>query len=605
MPIYNNSPTFTYIRVDGASVVYDKEVYMVARMYTNQKYIYWDFNTPYQFVTSNVRLEESSTRFLVLINDKGVHTEVPQETISISFDANSDEAIRNRIYGIYEKNEEFEDKFVAVEMDIDGIKSIVGESEEDEGTLLYKMSKMEQRADKIELSVEEVTKEFNTSVEMTKLREEVNGAFVKLNSDLALFKSGTTTWFKDNEIKSDEKTEIQASIDVLVSSKSKLYSEIDKVLNLETVKNDKTTSTGIKTGKTNLDTSHDNLVKIINNAIADSTIVPSERTLVTNAFAQYTLKINELKNVIDDAIILGFGAKVVEELSKIEMKSDEIQLLVQKVEKEGGEALSTAMAEIKLTTDAITSSVQKVEKDAQDNHKIAMSKIEQTAESLTSSIEAVKKDAQGNLDSATSKITQTVNSIQTQVTAQNTRLGKAESTITQHANQIATKVDVNGVKSTIQQNPESVRIAFSGINDNIDFDHQGIKIWHPSGKHTRISSDGLKVVSNSNGNILGDYHYLTHVVGFTTTAETETYKWVQLPDDFKGKNFRAYATLSDTWEGSWDWGEPWVIQRMVVFVADYDRANARVAIQGYRTDKNYKTGAHRHKPVAGMLIIIA
>ena len=576
MPIYNNSPTFTYIRVDGASVVYDKEVYMVARMYTNQKYIYWDFNTPYQFVTSNVRLEESSTRFLVLINDKGVHTEVPQETISISFDANSDEAIRNRIYGIYEKNEEFEDKFVAVEMDIDGIKSIVGESEEDEGTLLYKMSKMEQRADKIELSVEEVTKEFNTSVEMTKLREEVNGAFVKLNSDLALFKSGTTTWFKDNEIKRDEKTEIQASIDVLVSSKSKLYSKIDKVLNLETVKNDKTTSTGIKTGKTNLNTSHDNLVKIINNAIADSTIVPSERTLVTNAFAQYTLKINELKNVIDDAIILGFGAKVVEELSKIEMKSDEIQLLVQKVEKEGGEALSTAIAEIKLTTDAITSSIQKVE-----------------------------KDAQSNLDSATSKINQTVNSIQTQVTAQNTRLGKAESTITQHANQIASKVDVNGVKSTIQQNPESVRIAFSGINDNIDFDHQGIKIWHPSGKHTRISSDGLKVVSNSNGNILGDYHYLTHVIGFTTTAETETYKWVQLPNDFKGKNFRAYATLSDTWEGSWDWGEPWVVQRMVVFVADYDRANARVAIQGYRTDKNYKTGAHRHKPVAGMLIVIA
>lgn len=576
MPIYNNSPTFTYIRVDGASVVYDKEVYMVARMYTNQKYIYWDFNTPYQFVTSNVRLEESSTRFLVLINDKGVHTEVPQETISISFDANSDEAIRNRIYGIYEKNEEFEDKFVAVEMDIDGIKSIVGESEEDEGTLLYKMSKMEQRADKIELSVEEVTKEFNTSVEMTKLREEVNGAFVKLNSDLALFKSGTTTWFKDNEIKRDEKTEIQASIDVLVSSKSKLYSKIDKVLNLETVKNDKTTSTGIKTGKTNLNTSHDNLVKIINNAIADSTIVPSERTLVTNAFAQYTLKINELKNVIDDAIILGFGAKVVEELSKIEMKSDEIQLLVQKVEKEGGEALSTAIAEIKLTTDAITSSIQKVE-----------------------------KDAQSNLDSATSKINQTVNSIQTQVTAQNTRLGKAESTITQHANQIASKVDVNGVKSTIQQNPESVRIAFSGINDNIDFDHQGIKIWHPSGKHTRISSDGLKVVSNSNGNILGDYHYLTHVVGFTTTAETETYKWVQLPNDFKGKNFRAYATLSDTWEGSWEWGEPWVVQRMVVFVADYDRANARVAIQGYRTDKNYKTGAHRHKPVAGMLIVIA
>lgn len=576
MAINNNSPTFTYVGWTGASVLYNNELYTVLKGHTQDRYIYWDYNTPNKFITSMKQLEKTTTRFLVAYNDKGIYTLVPNEDILVSFDESNDAIIKDRIYGIYEKNEEFEEKFVAVEVDIDGIKSIVGESEEDEGTLLYKMSKVQQQADRIELSVGEVTKEFNTSVEMTKLREEVNGAFVKLNSDLALFKSGTTTWFKDNEIKRDEKTEIQASIDVLVSSKSKLYSEIDKVLNLETVKNDKTTSTGIKTGKTNLNTSHDNLVKIINNAIADSTIVPSERTLVTNAFAQYTLKINELKNVIDDAIILGFGAKVVEELSKIEMKSDEIQLLVQKVEKEGGEALSTAIAEIKLTTDAITSSIQKVE-----------------------------KDAQSNLDSATSKINQTVNSIQTQVTAQNTRLGKAESTITQHANQIASKVDVNGVKSTIQQNPESVRIAFSGINDNIDFDHQGIKIWHPSGKHTRISSDGLKVVNNSNGNILGDYHYLTHVIGFTTTAETETYKWVQLPDDFKGKNFRAYATLSDTWEGSWEWGEPWVVQRMVVFVADYDRANARVAIQGYRTDKNYKTGAHRHKPVAGMLIVIA
>ena len=576
MAINNNSPTFTYVGWTGASVLYNNELYTVLKGHTQDRYIYWDYNTPNKFITSMKQLEKTTTRFLVAYNDKGIYTLVPNDDILVSFDESNDAILKDRIYGIYEKNEEFEEKFVAVEVDIDGIKSIVGESEEDEGTLLYKMSKVQQQADRIELSVEEVTKEFNTTVETNKLREEVNGAFVKLNSDLALFKSGTTTWFKDNEIKRDEKTEIQASIDVLVSSKSKLYSEIDKVLNLETVKNDKTTSTGIKTGKTNLNTSHDNLVKIINNAIADSTIVPSERTLVINAFAQYTLKINELKNVIDDVIILGFGAKVVEELSKIEMKSDEIQLLVQKVEKEGGEALSTAIAEIKLTTDAITSSVQKV-----------------------------AKDAQGNLDSATSKINQTINSIQTQVTAQNTRLGKAESTITQHANQIASKVDVNGVKSTIQQNPESVRIAFSGINDNIDFDHQGIKIWHPSGKHTRISSDGLKVVSNSNGNILGDYHYLTHVVGFTTTAETETYKWVQLPDDFKGKNFRAYATLSDTWEGSWDWGEPLVVQRMVVFVADYDRANARVAIQGYRTDKNYKTGAHRHKPVAGMLIVIA
>ena len=217
----------------------------------------------------------------------------------------------------------------------------------------------------------------------------------------------------------------------------------------------------------------------------------------------------------------------------------------------------------------------------------------------------IEGDANNNLNSAKSSIKQTTDAIQSTVSSHGTRIGNAESRITQNANQISSKVDSNGVKSIIQQNPESVRIAFSGINDSIDFDHRGLLIWHPNGRHTRISSEGIKFVNNSNGQTIGDYHYLTYVVGFTTTADTASYKWVQLPNEFKGKNFNAYATLSDTWDESWDWGEPWVVQRMVAFVADYDRYNGRVAIQGYRTDKNYKTGGHRHCPIAGMLIVIA
>ena len=547
MAINNNSPTFTYVGWTGASVLYNNELYTVLKGHTQDRYIYWDYNTPNKFITSMKQLEKTTTRFLVAYNDKGIYTLVPNEHILVSFDESNDAIIKDRIYGIYEKNEEFEEKFVAVEVDIDGIKSIVGESEEDEGTLLYKMSKVQQQADRIELSVEEVTKEFNTTVETNKLREEVNNAFLKLNTDLGTFKSLTTKYFKDDKVDSTEKSSISASINLLVNSKNSLYSSIDKIIDLANKSNMTASVTNLNNGKSALNTAHNNLVNTINSVISDNIITPSDRTLVINCFAQYNLKIQELKGTCDEVVILGTGGKIIEEIAKIGIKSDEIELSVQQTEKDTNSKISDAKAAIKITTD----------------------------------------------------------SIQSQVTAHNTRIGNAESKITQQANQIATKVDVNGVKSTIQQNPESVRIAFSGINDSIDFDHRGLLIWHPNGRHTRISSEGIKFVNNSNGQTIGDYHYLTYVVGFTTTADTASYKWVQLPNEFKGKNFNAYATLSDTWDESWDWGEPWVIQRMVAFVADYDRYNGRVAVQGYRTDKNYKTGEHRHCPIAGMLIVIA
>ena len=547
MAINNNSPTFTYVGWTGASVLYNNELYTVLKGHTQDRYIYWDYNTPNKFITSMKQLEKTTTRFLVAYNDKGIYTLVPNEDILVSFDESNDAIIKDRIYGIYEKNEEFEEKFVAVEVDIDGIKSIVGESEEDEGTLLYKMSKVQQQADRIELSVEEVTKEFNTTVETNKLREEVNNAFLKLNTDLGTFKSLTTKYFKDDKVDSTEKSSISASINLLVNSKNSLYSSIDKIIDLANKSNMTASVTNLNNGKSALNTAHNNLVNTINSVISDNIITPSDRTLVINCFAQYNLKIQELKGTCDEVIILGTGGKIIEEIAKIGIKSDEIELSVQQTEKDTDSKISDAKAAIKITTD----------------------------------------------------------SIQSQVTAHNTRIGNAESKITQQASQIATKVDVNGVKSTIQQNPESVRIAFSGINDSIDFDHSGLLIWHPNGRHTRISSEGIKFVNNSNGQTIGDYHYLTYVVGFTTTADTGSYKWIQLPNEFKGKNFNAYATLSDTWDESWDWGEPWVIQRMVAFVADYDRYNGRVAIQGYRTDKNYKTGEHRHCPIAGMLIVIA
>lgn len=132
-------------------------------------------------------------------------------------------------------------------------------------------------------------------------------------------------------------------------------------------------------------------------------------------------------------------------------------------------------------------------------------------------------------------------------------------------------------------------------------DSQGIKVTHSNGDFTQMTSQGLKR-HRSNGDAKGDYHYLTQYIGFSGQDTV----WVQLKDDFKGKQFTAYSVISDTWEGSWNHGEPWVVQRFVTYVETdkIDYANARVPVLTYRIDKNYSTGAHRKMPCAGILLVV-
>lgn len=139
------------------------------------------------------------------------------------------------------------------------------------------------------------------------------------------------------------------------------------------------------------------------------------------------------------------------------------------------------------------------------------------------------------------------------------------------------------------------------VDGIITLDKNGVKVSHNNGDYTQLHAEGLKRY-RSNGDAKGDYHYLTQYVGFSGQDTV----WVQLKDDFKGKQFTAYSVISDTWEDSWNHGEPWVVQRFVTYVQTdmIDYANARVPILIYRIDKNYKTGEHRKKPCAGVLLVV-
>lgn len=344
MAIMDNNPTFSWIKISGAIVTYNNNSYLVYDKETNYKYIYWNANTPYQFEVSNVMLDRSVTRILVVVNDNGIHTVVPStsDNFEITFDGDSKRNIDKKIYGLYEQNKENNEKFIAIETDINGIKTVVGSTDNITGTIVENISKLNQTSESISIEVNKTTKE----IENNKVRDSVNKSFIKFVSDIGTFHSALTDYFKDNSISASEKSAITSHISIINSDKSNLYSELNKVIAICDVNGDTSGKQLINNGKSALDLAHTNLVNTVNSVISDSAISTNDRTLVSNTFAQENLRINELKNVVDDIIILGVGGSISEEIAKINVKSNEISLSVQNTEKNLSSEISIMQGQI-------------------------------------------------------------------------------------------------------------------------------------------------------------------------------------------------------------------------------------------------------------------
>lgn len=349
MSLSNNCPTFSFISATGITVTYNNEIYMVQDFATNKRYIYWNSDTPHQLNASNVMPNRSTKQHLVIVNDNGMHTLVPStsDNFSISFDGNSNQAIKDRIFGLYEKNEQFGNKFVAIEQDINGIKQIVGDNgENSDGSLIDRVSKIEQRADGIDLSVEKISKKYNDDKETNQLRENLNSSIIKLNSTLGTFKRELTDYFKNNEITSEEKVKIETQLGILTNEKTVLDGFIDTIKLIAENNNQTQDAIAIGSAKQALQIAHDNLYNNITNAVIDSIITSTENTIIIDSFAKYNLRINELKKTCDDVIILGLGGVITEELANINIKSDEIKLSVSKVESDFKNDMSIQKIEI-------------------------------------------------------------------------------------------------------------------------------------------------------------------------------------------------------------------------------------------------------------------
>lgn len=138
-------------------------------------------------------------------------------------------------------------------------------------------------------------------------------------------------------------------------------------------------------------------------------------------------------------------------------------------------------------------------------------------------------------------------------------------------------------------------------NTIFDLNNGDIRFNHADGSYTRAGRSGLERFTSSDKR---NYHYLASLHTFTFGESSNNARWVQLPDDFKGKNFDVYLAIADSMQIT---NYNYAIQRFVCTRHpnhSIDYARARVPVIAYKSETLSDGVAPRISDVQGLLIAI-
>lgn len=333
MAILNNVPTLSYISWKDMIITYEDQSYQIQNSYTNKPYIYWDYNKPYELVTSNTMLKEMAGRYYICFNEKGLHTLIPQTDIEISFsEYPANDLVTERILGFKADQEANGERFTTIETTIDGIKTTVGEVKEGVTGNTESISKLEQASDEIYAEVGRVEKEFNEDSGAKLLRDNISIATLSLQSVLGIFASDMNTYMEDNKLSESEKEEIAIYKEKVINEKLALNTQLDILIKALEGNGQKDKASTLTRAKELLNTSANNLLNNIDTACVDGVFTNMEMATIVSYFGNFNSKINEIKNLVDEYIFVSIGGNLVEELANFIMKQNQIKLSVSRTE---------------------------------------------------------------------------------------------------------------------------------------------------------------------------------------------------------------------------------------------------------------------------------
>lgn len=140
----------------------------------------------------------------------------------------------------------------------------------------------------------------------------------------------------------------------------------------------------------------------------------------------------------------------------------------------------------------------------------------------------------------------------------------------------------------------------NGTTDlNLDAGH--FRINHSDGSYTLQNAAGFqRYVAGTNTH----YHYLMHMTTFVFGESSSTARWIQLPPEFKGRQFKVYLAIADSLNAI---NYKRSIQRFVCAIhPDHkvDYANARVPVISYKSETLMDGASPSITDVQGLLMAV-
>lgn len=317
-------------------ITYNGQVYQIQNSYTNKPYIYWDYNSPYELVTSNKSLKEMAGRYYLIFNQNGVYTLVPQTDIEMNFaESGVGDLVTEKITGIIQNGTSGgidEERFSTLEQSLEKIEQTVGKIEEDITGNTQSITQLTQTDEQISAEVSRIEREFSEDKGSKELRDNISVAMLELQSVLGLFSSDMNTYMEDNRLSDVEEEAISSYKEGIINGRLNLISQLDILISALEANGQTDKSIALTTQRDLLYSSVDNLINTIDNACTDKVFTNNEMAAVISYFANVNSKINETKNLVDEYMFVSIGGNLTEQLTSLILGQNEIKLSISRTE---------------------------------------------------------------------------------------------------------------------------------------------------------------------------------------------------------------------------------------------------------------------------------
>lgn len=302
MALLDNVPSMGYVYVQNLVITYKEKPYVINNLYTNNNYIYWDINNPFNLYCTNIR-EEKDGLFFIVKNNNGNSILLNHEDLTLTFDGYNSKNVMNRLRNL-------DNKTVAYQRELEDITT----------------------------KTEELSDEYKKDKDFTEIKESFNTSVVNYNSLLIGLNTTLTTYLEDSKFISSEKSDINYKLENIKSKSIETLAYADALVDLVCEFDlNKTTDTDVAIIYQYKVAIEESISELITNLLEfidsdNEDFTTTDISIVSVVIDNILNNLSNLKESCNTLVFLGAGGTISDEVYNMNTRVDDLTLKVKELQ---------------------------------------------------------------------------------------------------------------------------------------------------------------------------------------------------------------------------------------------------------------------------------